>query len=149
MPNFGPTGYNFELDAYNPADNTVAAAQELPRITEFNGINEEGMVTDLTAFGDTIKSEGPIGVSQFERIQLRGYADDAAGSAFRRIGRPARRADYPARTLTVTHRSGVTQAIEVFPVINRLVPTTEDLTMFEATLAIASKADSDFVESGF
>ena len=148
MARIGPTGYSFTLDSYNPTTNAIGAAQALDRIIEFNGINEEGMVVDLTALGDDIMSEGATGVSKIERIMLKGYIDDAATSAFNRIGRVVRRTDYPNRTLTATHQTGITQAIEVFPVINRLVPSTGSLTMFEATFAIGASAAADFVETG-
>ena len=148
MANFGPTGYEFELDSYNAATNAIGAAQDLPRITEFNGINEESVVTDLTALGDDIQSEGATGLSSFERITLKGFVDDAATGAFRRIGRAARRVDYPARTLKATHRTGVEQSIEVFPVANKLVTAADGITMFEATFAIAAKASTDLVEAG-
>lgn len=151
MARFGPTGYVFEIDSVDETATppTAGAGVALTRITEFNGINEESVVTDLTAFGDDIMSEGAIGLSQFDRIELKGYADGNADSAFRRIGRPARHPAYPARTLTVTHRTGITQTIEVFPVRNRLIPGKSDLTMFEATLAIAAKASADYAETGF
>ena len=148
MANFGPTGYIFELDKYTIGSNALGAAEALSRITEFNGINEESVVTDLTALGDTIQSEGATGLSSFERITLKGFADDAAAGAFQRIGRPARRVDYPARTLKVTHRTGVVQSIEVFPVMNKLVTAADGITMFEATFAIAAKAAGDLVEAG-
>ena len=148
MANFGPTGYTFALDKYTASNNTPGAAEVLSRITEFNGINEESVVTDLTALGDDIQSEGATGLSSFERITLKGFVDDAAAGAFLRIGRPARRVDYPARTLTVTHKTGVTQSIEVFPVSNKLVTEADGITMFEATFAIAAKASADLVEAG-
>ena len=148
MANFGPTGYEFELDSYDAGTNAVGAAEELPRITEFNGINEEAVVTDLTALGDDIQSEGATGLSSFERVTLKGFVDDAAAGAFRRIGRPARRVDYPARTLKATHKTGVEQSIEVFPVQNKLVTTADGITMFEAMFAIAAKASADVVETG-
>ena len=133
----------------------MTAAVALDRITEFNGINEEGLVTDLTALGDAIKTEGPIGVSQFERITLKGYVDlNAAGtvdpaSAFARIGRPARRADYPKRTLLATHTTGLSQAIEVRVVKNKLITAQDDDVMFEAEFAIAAQERSEYVEVGF
>ena len=109
---------------------------------------------DLTALGDDIMSEGATGVSKIERIVLKYYVDDAATSAFIRIGRPARRTDYPNRTLTATHQTGVTQAIEVFPVINKIVgaPTTGSLSMGEAVdvrdRTRIKREASDFVETG-
>ena len=148
MANFGPTNYSFELDSYDPGTNAIGAAQELPRITEFNGINEESVVTDLTALGDDIQSEGATGLASFERITVKGFVDDAAAGAFRRIGRPARRVDYPDRTFKATHRTGVEQSIEVFPVMNKLVTAADGITMFEATFAIAAKASTDLVEAG-
>ena len=148
MARIGPTGYSFTLDGYDAATNAVGAAEALDRIIEFNGINEEGMVVDLTALGDDIMSEGATGVSKIERIMLKYYVDDAATSAFIRIGRPARRTDYPNRTLTVTHQTGITQAIEVFPVINKIVPTTGSLSMGEATFGIGARTAADFVETG-
>lgn len=147
MP-FGPNAYSFTLDGYNSGTNAVSAAQSLDRITEFSGINETAVTSDLTALGDEIKSEGAIGLSEFDRIVLKGYADTSSSSAFKRIGRPARRDDYPARTLTVTHRSGVTQAIEVIPVKNMLITSSEDDVMFEAEFIIAARATADYTESG-
>lgn len=153
MP-MGPTGYSFTLDGYNASSNAVSAAESLDHITEFNGINEEAKVSDLTALGDDIMSEHAIGLSQFERITLKGYVEAGSSglltsSAFQRIGRPARRDDYPKRTLTVTHRTGLTQAIEVIPVKNMLITDKEQDTMFEAEFIIASRADSEYTETGF
>lgn len=160
MP-FGPTGYSFSIDAVTGVapnvtlDPTGTGTVSLDRITEFNGINEEGIVTDLTALGDTIKNDSAIGVSQFERITLKGYVDLQANgrvdqnSAFARIGRPARQDNYPARTLTVTHKTNVSQAIEVFPVKNKLITSQDDDVMFEAEFAIAARTSADYTEAGF
>ena len=152
MANFGPTGFGYTLDSVTNADPPAidAADVALPRITKFSGIDEEGQVTDLTAFGDDIMSEGAIGLSKFARIVIGGYADISdSNSAFNVIGRPARNAAYPARTFTVEYEDGVSEAIEIFPVKNKLVPGVANLTMFEAVLAIAARARADHVETGF
>ena len=66
---FGPTGYAFEIDsATMRRTNTIGALTSLPRIVEFGGVNEEGIVTDLTAFVDAFMNEGFIGRSKFDRI---------------------------------------------------------------------------------
>ena len=151
----GPTGYSFEIDEYIAATNSVGNLVVLERITEFSGINEETVTTDLTFLGHTIKNEGSINLSQFERIMLRGYVDLMANgvvdptSAFARIGRPARRVRYPGRTFRVTHRLGLSQSIEVFPVRNKLITSSDDDVMFDAELAIAAKSRADYVEVGF
>lgn len=147
MP-FGPTGYSFTLDSYNASANTVGGAQSLDRITECNGINPESQVSTSTALGDDIGNETPTGMRNIERVTMKGYADASSSSAFKRIGRPAKREDYPARTLTVTYRTGMSQAIEVVPVKNNLIPSVDDNTMFEAEFAIVARSDSDYVETG-
>ena len=154
MP-FGPTGYSFTLDGLNAAQDTVSAAVALDRITEFSGINETAMMADVTALGDDIKSTTPTAVSDFEPITLKGYVDlDSGGtinasSAFARIGRPARNAAYPARTLLATHTTGVSQAFEVRVESNKLITSQEDDVMFEAVLVSAARARADYVETGF
>lgn len=154
---FGPTGYAFEIDSYDPANNVAGAPVALMRITEFGGINEEGITTDLTALADVIENEGFIGRSRFDRIALKGYIQlapggvtgSAADGAFKRIGRPTRRDDYPNRTFKVTHKTGFTQSIEVSGVVrNKPITSTDDDVMFEAELAIGARQLSDIAEEG-
>ena len=149
MPFFGPTGYIFELDSLNAAQDTVGAAQSLDRITEFSGITPEAVVVDFTALGDDIENEIATALRRIEAISLKGYMNTDADGAFRRIGRPAKTAEYPARTLTVTHRTGFSQAIEVGVRINKVVTASATVTMFEAMLFIMAREDADYVETGF
>ena len=153
---FGPTGYAFEIDSYDAAANTIGALTSLPRITEFSGINEEGITTDLTAFVDAFMNEGFIGRSKFDRITLKGYiqltalgvVDAASASAV--IGRPTRRSDTPRRTLKVTHKTGISSGDRDRGVaVNKPVTSNTDDVMFEAVLAIGARVAADLVETGF
>ena len=153
---FGPTGYAYEIDSYDASANTIGALTSLPRIVEFGGVNEEGIVTDLTAFSDVFMNEGFIGRSKFDRISLKYYAQlNAAGtidaaSASAVIGRPTRRSDYPRRTFKVTHKTGITQSIEVSGVaVNKPISSNTDDVMFEAVLPIGARVAADYVEAGF
>ena len=149
MANFGPTGYAFELDSYASATNTIGALQALARIVEFNGVNPEGVMVDLTALGDKIMNEGPTGLKRFSRIILKGFLDTDAAGAFKRIGRPADRTDYPTRTFKATHQTGLSQEIEVRPARNDVITAKDNVTMFEAEFAIGARADADYSETGF
>ena len=159
---FGPTGYAFELDGITPgasatdAPTLSGAMQELPRITKCNGILEEAMAVPITAFGDTVESEGPLGLSKFEDIVIGGFIQVAADgtidddSAHTRVGPAARNDQYPARTFKMTHRTGVTQQIEVWVKKNQRMPTLDNKIEWEATLGIAARdVASDYGETGF
>ena len=149
MALFGPTGYSFELDAWNPSTNVVGSAEALPGITEFSGIKPEAVVSEGTRLGDAIESEIPTGTQRLEDITVKGFFDDAASGAFRRIGRPAKRADANPRTLKVTHKTGVTQSVEVFVKRNDPITSVGEVTMFEAVFGIAARQASEFTEAGF
>ena len=154
MSRIGPTGYTFTLDGYTKSNNTVGSAETLDGITEFSGITETAEVVDVTTIGESHRSQGPIGITAFESITMRGFIDATSGgiaatSAFARIGRPAHRADYPPRTLTVTHRSGVTEALEVVPVKNAIMPQKDGLTMFEAEFVSVADATTEYSTTGF
>ena len=147
MALFGPTGYAFELDSLDAATNMVGTAEDLPGITEFSGISQESVVSAGTRLGDDIDSEIPTGVRNFSDITLKGFLDTEADGAFRRIGRPA--TQQHKRTLTVTHRTGFSQSIEVFLKKNDPVTATGEVTMFEAVFGIAAQESADSVEVGF
>ena len=95
---------------------------------EFNGINPTEMTTEGTSFGDGLSSGIPIARKDIPNIVLRGFLDTATGSAFGRIGRSAGRVDYPSRTLTVTHATGLSQAIEVVPIKNNIGPELDGVS---------------------
>ena len=147
MALFGPTGYAFEIDSYTASTNTVGAAVTLPGITEFSGIKSESVVSAGIALGDEIESEIPTGVRRFEDITLQGFLDDASTGAFRRLGRPA--TQQHKRTFKVTHKSGVTQSLEVFVKKNDPITSTSEVTMFECVLGVAAQVTADATEAGF
>ena len=96
MANFGPAGWAATLDGLSADQETIQAAEGLPRITRFGGITPEGLFVDLTALGDAFENEGPIGVRRIPRFLMEGFADDDADSAYQRIGEPAAIIAYPA-----------------------------------------------------
>lgn len=129
--------------------------QALPKVVEFNGINEAGVYVSSTALGDIFKNMAPTGMSEFEEIVLKMHVRKTAGanaleadSAFSRIGRIGRRDDYPGRMFEAEHRTGISQAILVRPRINRIVNETEELVTAMAHLAIAAATAEDYVERG-
>ena len=141
--------YTFEIDGYNAATNAVTASVELEDIVEFNGVNPMEMTTEGTSFGDGLSSGIPIARKDIPNIVLRGFLDTATGSAFGRIGRSAGRVDYPSRTLTVTHATGLSQAIEVVPIKNNIGPELDGVTMFEAEFMVSEGAATAYVETGY
>ena len=156
MP-FGPSQYSFWLDGYNASTNVVSAQVELVEIEECSGIDEDAMVDSDYHLGDDIKSEAPINVSTFGDISLKGQVEvTTAGvidpdSAFARIGRPARRDDYPARTFTIRKRgTTLSQSIEVFVKKNMPMSDGEKLVRYEAVLGIKARdRATDYAEVGF
>ena len=145
MANFGPAGWAATLDGLSADQETIQAAEGLPRITRFGGITPEGLFVDLTALGDAFENEGPIGVRRIPRFLMEGFADDDADSAYQRIGEPAAIIAYPARTLIVTHRTGFTQQLEVRVAKNDLLTELGRLTMFRAEFTNAARATADYV----
>ena len=116
---------------------------------EFNGINPMEMTTPGTSFGDGLTSGIPIARKEIPNVVLRGFLDTAADSAFKRIGRSAHRTDYPSRTLTVTHATGLSQAIEVVPIKNNIGPELDGVSMFEAEFMVSEGAATAYVETGY
>ena len=143
-------GYTFEIDGYDAGTNAATASVELEDIVEFNGINPMEMTTPGTSFGDGLTSVG-------SRLPARRFRTSCCGafwtrrldSAFGRIGRSAGRVDYPSRTLTVTHATGLSQAIEVVPIKNNLGPELDGVTMFEAEFMVSEGAATAYVETGY
>ena len=148
MARFGPTGYAFELDGWNAGTNAVTAAQELDGITETSGIKIKSETVESTAFGHGVKNQIPTGVIEITNPTLKGFLDDVATGAFKRIGRAVRRADAAARTLKITHKTGIEQSVEVICVRNDLLPQVGSSTMFEAEFTLVSGDAADFVEAG-
>ena len=170
MAGVGPTGYKFNMDlvqgdhsrleagAANLVPDDInadpGANTELPRITEFSGIDETGVTTDLTALGDRFRSKGPIGVSEFAQLRLRGYVDvtDAGvvdpASAHKRIGTVPKTSRYPRRKFRCVHVTGLAEQLHVTVIRNRRIPSKDNQLMFEALLENASREEGEYKTRG-
>ncbi len=144
MP-IGPRDYQFSIDSIS--SNTVGSAVALDDVMECSGIQVNAIMADTTTLGDEIASEGSVGVREFPRITLKGFFEAGATGDYQRLG-PVADAATPPRTFTITHRTGVTQALEVSVVSKKLTPDARGHIMYEVELAAASGAATGYVETG-
>ena len=164
MARIGGSGLSLTIDGYNADTNAVSAAVSLDDLTSFSGINEDGQFVDFLAYGNVHRGEIPAGFSSFSRITMGGYVNyDATndrvditsalarlrGSTASTVGAIASRTDYPARTLTVTYATGLTEAIEVTVAKARIMPQVDGPAMWEAELAPATEDAGDHTTTGF
>lgn len=139
-------GTTFTLDAYVSASNTAGSAQALGRVTDFSGVDVEGITVDGTALEDAIEHYIATGQMRIGTLTLSGIYDSGSSGAYARIGPVALRADYPARTLTITYVSGVTQALEVMPMRRKIMPAVKDVARWEADFQIVGGSSSSFTD---
>ena len=147
MAAVGASGISFSLDGYNSSTNMVTAPAALNRVTEFGGVDAEGIVVDVTALGDDFEYMGATGQRRIATLTLGGIYESGNDGAWKRIGAEAARADYPARTLLVTYASGVTQSFEVIPTRRKIMPAVKEVVRWEADFQLAIGGSGAFTDA--
>ena len=128
MARSGPVPVMVEMQQHG-----AGSFEELENLTNIGGLVVMAETTDTTAYGHAVKTKGPTGVQSVSDLELEGFFDPAAGTAFTLIGEPDTSPATVPHKIRITYSTGITRLHDMLFDKRDPVLSLDGQQMFQAT----------------